>query len=973
MYVLKREKKLKRPMDEVERRRIIRGSSSGLKRKRSISDDQEDEEKFCVPKKRNFIKLKKIKSETKQIPHVELPENVKNRINELGKRVKEVYKTDASESHNRLSIPAAKMTKFLSDEEEQHLCTRNGKKMNPKKVRVIYPSLRISVLELRRWEMHKKVSKQKQKEESKMSVSYVLNGKWTKMRFNNDIQEGDEIQIWAVRMDDDELIIVLVKLLDEEEVDIEEENDGDGVDSKTNIASTSKQHEDQGTHEEVLETFRLLEEGSVKVLFVSPERFLNSEFLSIFCDTQISLVVIDEGHCVSEWSHNFWPSYMRLKASLLCDKLKAQCILAMTATATTKALYHVMHALDVPSTNLIQVVKPRDSLQLSVSLSENRMKDLMTLLKSSPFSEAKSIIICCKFQSETDFICKYLCDSNISAKSYHSGIFAKDRSRTQELFCANKIRVVVATVAFGMGLNKKDIEAVLHYSLPESLEEYVQEIGRAGRIAYCHIFFDDVSYFKIQSYVQVTKTRKNSEHSDGVDEYVVNRLLCQIFNSSVNSAGKICSLVKESASRKFDMKEEVILIILTQLELGEVQYLHLLPQTSVTCTLNFHQTSALLAMKDAVIAATLKNSEIKDVQYIFDIPSVANSTGLLVVDLTNHLQTLKVREVTYELKDQAYCYVIMEVPKDICSLATCLTKWLSEVESCKVRKMDTMYDAAVFAAEACDKVHGCHGNQHTPCLQRKIAEYLVSGTEVDVPKKIGGSSPFLTADIKVFLQCNSHAKFTPRAIGRILHGIASPAFPSSVWSRTHFWERYMQMGFKAITEAAKVELMNLVGKDALYYLRYAVIVPCLLGNEHESDILFFFFQCLRNYLKNTEASHQYPAIDAISNSQLGTTVKELRNYLPVFKVMYDATGVRLQAGRQAEVLNQIVCELPAEHPLADTMPLRELLGHTPPQKLREWSFTESCVAPEMQVVAGGFLGLATGTIVWLITGSGYRA
>ncbi|PHT68226.1 hypothetical protein T459_27713 [Capsicum annuum] len=132
-----------------------------------------------------------------------------------------------------------------------------------------------------------------------------------------------------------------------------------------------------------------------------------------------------------------------------------------------------------------------------------------------------------------------------------------------------------------------------------------------------------------------------------------------------------------------------------------------------------------------------------------------------------------------------------------------------------VRKMDTMYDAAVFAAEACDKVHGCRGHQHTPCLQRKIAEYFVNGTEVDVPKRIGGSSSFLTADIKVFLQCNSHAKFTPGAIARILHGIASPAFPYAIWSRTHFWGMYMQTDFKAITEAAMTELMNLVGRDAL--------------------------------------------------------------------------------------------------------------------------------------------------------------
>ncbi|XP_060215717.1 uncharacterized protein LOC132642652 [Lycium barbarum] len=263
---LRREKDLKRPMVDVERR-IIRGSSSGLKRERSLSDDQEDEEKLCVPKKRNFIKFKRTKSESEQIPHAELPENVKNRINQLGKRVKEVkliiqkeiYKTDASESHNRLSIPAAQITdKFLRDKEEEHLCMRNGKKVNPLEVRVIDPSLKISVLELRRWEM-KKVrkevmkslnSKQKQKEESKTSVSYVLNGKWTEMRIANGIEEGHRIQIWAVRMDDDdELIIVLVKLPDEvtteeEDVRIEEQEAEDCADSKfdkTNVASTSKQ------------------------------------------------------------------------------------------------------------------------------------------------------------------------------------------------------------------------------------------------------------------------------------------------------------------------------------------------------------------------------------------------------------------------------------------------------------------------------------------------------------------------------------------------------------------------------------------------------------------------------------------------------------------------------------------------------------------------------------------------------------
>ncbi|KAL0336006.1 UNVERIFIED_CONTAM: ATP-dependent DNA helicase Q-like 5 [Sesamum radiatum] len=448
------------------------------------------------------------------------------------------------------------------------------------------------------------------------------------------------------------------------------------------------------TAEEASETLRLLQEGAIKVLFVSPERFLNAEFISIFSHpSPLSLVVIDEAHCVSEWSHNFRPSYMRLRASLL-------------------------------RANLIQSAKLRDNLHLSVSISGNRMKDLMALLKSSPFFSIKSIIIYCKFQSETDMISKYLCDNNISAKSYHSGIPAKDRSRVQDLFCANRIRVVVATVAFGMGLDKSDVGAVVHYSLPESLEEYVQEIGRAGRdgrLSYCHLLFDDATYFKLRSLM----------HSDGVDEYTVNKLLCQVFTSNGLATEGICSMVKESASRKFDMKEEVILTILTQLELGEVQYIHLLPQINVTCTLNFHQTPPpLLAAKDTVVAAILKKSEMKDGQYVFHIPSVANSIKMQPIDMSNHLQSLK-------------------GPKDICSLAAQLTKWLGEVETCKVQKVDEVFNAASFAAKVCDNALGCCKDQHTPCLQKKILEYFNRDDDVDVAIQTDQNSPFLRADIKV--------------------------------------------------------------------------------------------------------------------------------------------------------------------------------------------------------------------------------
>ncbi|XP_022945198.1 ATP-dependent DNA helicase Q-like 5 isoform X1 [Cucurbita moschata] len=560
--------------------------------------------------------------------------------------------------------------------------------------------------------------------------------------------------------------------------------------------------------DEVSEIVRLLIQGSMKVLFVSPERFQNPDFLSMFSSgLVVSLLVVDEAHCISEWSHNFRPSYMRLRASLLRAQLNINCILAMTATATTSTMQAIMTSLEIPSDNLVLKTTVRTNLQLSVSMSTNRVKDLLKLIKSSPIAEVRSIIIYCKFQLETDSVSRYLCDNGISAKSYHSGLPAKDRKHIQENFCSNKIRAVVATVAFGMGLNKRDVGAVIHYSMPESLEEYIQEIGRAGRdgrLSYCHLFLDNDTYFKLRSLM----------HSDGVDEYNINKFISEVF--SENKCGKVYSMVKDPASRKFDMKEEVMITILTYLELGEMQYLRLLPQLNVTCILNFHKTSpAMLADKDIIVAEILKKSETKQGQHVFDMLTVVNSIGISATSLSNHLQNLKLKgEITYEMKDLAYCYTILKYPEDFCSMSAHLRKWLSEIQTSKVRKLDAMFDAVTSAVNLCEKkTQGCFNYEQTPCLEGKICSYFQEGDNYDIPNKMNQSSPFLRADIKVFLQSNSQAKFTPRAVARIMHGISSPAYPSTIWSRTHFWGRYTQVDFSVIMEAATLELLNFVGKD----------------------------------------------------------------------------------------------------------------------------------------------------------------
>ncbi|KAH0465923.1 hypothetical protein IEQ34_006026 [Dendrobium chrysotoxum] len=560
------------------------------------------------------------------------------------------------------------------------------------------------------------------------------------------------------------------------------------------------------TSDEALETLQRLHEGLIKVIFISPERLLNSEFLSTFGDgLSISFLAIDEAHCISEWSHNFRPSYLRLRASLLRTALNVQCFLAMTATATTQTLHDIMGALEIPSTSLINTRQIRENLQLFITSSDNRLKDLLILLKSTPMVDTRSIIIYCKFQKEAELVSKYLCDNNILSKVYHSSVASKDRIRTQELFCSNKIRVVVATVAFGMGLNKSDVEAVIHYSLPESIEEYIQETGRAGRdgrLSNCHLLLDDTTYHKLRSLL----------HSDGVDEYVISKLLSQIFVKDTSIEESICSLIKESTSRKFDIKEEVLLTILTQLEIGDVQYLQLQPQLNVTCTLCFHKTSPeVLSGKDVLVSAIISKSEKKHGQFVFDIPTVVNYAGTTVKELLDHIRNLKyLGEITYDLKDPAFCFTIVKKPDDFCILTAHLAKRLSEIEKCKVHKLDEMFNLAHFALKECRGVYGCASPMHTQCIQKRISEYFcrVNNVHQEFSFKSPQSSPFLHADIKVFLQANSENKFTPRAVTRIMHGIPSPAFPSATWSTCHFWGRYTHIDFPVVMKAATLELMN---------------------------------------------------------------------------------------------------------------------------------------------------------------------
>lgn len=275
--------------------------------------------------------------------------------------------------------------------------------------------------------------------------------------------------------------------------------------------------------------FAVLDEmraGKLKVLFVSPERLLNERFLNDLriVPGGVSLAVVDEAHCVSEWSHNFRPAYHRL-GRVLRSRLRVRGpVLALTATATKRTETSLRSTLDIPEEGAFRDDAIRANLTLSAMRvpASAREATLKHLLQREPMRGVGSAIVYVAFQNQAETVAAYLQTNGVNAKAYHAGQEPKDRQRTQAQFFAGSVRVVVATVAFGMGLDKADVRAVINYSLPRSPEAYIQQAGRAGRDglpARCVSFVDADDFTRLRSL----------SFSDGVDRAAVHKLLETVF------------------------------------------------------------------------------------------------------------------------------------------------------------------------------------------------------------------------------------------------------------------------------------------------------------------------------------------------------------------------------------------------------------------------------------------------------------
>ncbi|MFT7507169.1 MAG: ATP-dependent DNA helicase RecQ [Acidimicrobiales bacterium] len=271
------------------------------------------------------------------------------------------------------------------------------------------------------------------------------------------------------------------------------------------------------TQDEIAYIINDIQSGAIKILYIAPERLSVPNFQELLHTLPIGMFAIDEAHCISEWGHDFRPDYRNL------NKLRTDFptipIIALTATATEQVRADIVKQLNLPSPHIFTSSFNRENLSYEVLPKKESFGTILSLIELHP---KESVIIYCFSRKDTESIASKLKAHGHNAGTYHAGLTADTRRDNQDKFIRDDIHIMVATIAFGMGIDKPDVRLVIHHSLPKSIEGYYQETGRAGRDglpARCVLLFSYADKFKQDYFISmIPEGEEKQQAQDNLDQ-----------------------------------------------------------------------------------------------------------------------------------------------------------------------------------------------------------------------------------------------------------------------------------------------------------------------------------------------------------------------------------------------------------------------------------------------------------------------
>ncbi|HEX8391443.1 MAG TPA: ATP-dependent DNA helicase RecQ [Longimicrobium sp.] len=524
------------------------------------------------------------------------------------------------------------------------------------------------------------------------------------------------------------------------------------------------------TREEAGAVERGLRSGTLKILYVAPERFNNERFLDQLGRARISLFAVDEAHCISQWGHNFRPDYLKLAET--ARTVGVERVLALTATATPAVVQDICSTFAIDRACAVVTGFHRPNLFLSTVPTASTRRDAVLRERIAGRRPGPGIVYV-TLQKTAERVAKLLAEAGVPAQAYHAGMETEDRTRVQEWWKGSDEAMVVATIAFGMGIDKADVRYVYHYNLPKGLESYSQEIGRAGR--------DGLpSTVEMLGSLEDVSTLENFAYGDTPDREALHGLVKELA-----AADATFDVAPRTLSNRHDLRELVLRTALTYLELmGVVKQgtpfyagYRIKPHVPVP-----ELVSRFTGERGAFVEGIFKRAKFGRSWYTLDLDGADPDQRSRIIRAVEYFGEQQLAEVS--VTDLRLRFHKLVAKPDADGLAETLYEQFVRREQAEVERIGDMarlvtYDGcqtnvllAYFGEAPSQPCGHC-----TWCADHKPSAFPPMPPAPDIGARVNA------ATLRALVQEHPQALATPRRRARLLCGLPSPALSGAKLTR----------------------------------------------------------------------------------------------------------------------------------------------------------------------------------------------